>query len=178
MTKPIRHQAIFGITGRSGSGKTHLLARLLPALKARGLRVSTIKHTHHAIDIDKPGKDSFVHREAGASEVMLATPDRWVLQHTQPDAPFTLPDLLARMTPVDLILIEGFHTTVPACLEIYRPSVGKDPLFMTQSNIVAVATDATDAPEAVPAPLATLDLNDTEALAAFILERAVQIPVG
>ncbi|KXV79846.1 molybdopterin-guanine dinucleotide biosynthesis protein MobB, partial [Acetobacter malorum] len=115
MTKPIRHQAIFGITGRSGSGKTHLLARLLPALKARGLRVSTIKHTHHGIDIDKPGKDSFVHREAGASEVMLATPDRWVLQHTQPDAPFTLPDLLAPMTPVDLILIEGFHATVPAC---------------------------------------------------------------
>ncbi|KXV79028.1 molybdopterin-guanine dinucleotide biosynthesis protein MobB, partial [Acetobacter malorum] len=70
---------------------------------------------------------------------------------------------------------EGFHATVPACLEIYRPSVGKDPLFMTQSNIVAVATDA---PEAVPTPLAALDLNDTEALAAFILERAVQIPLG
>lgn len=175
MRKTIRHQAIFGITGRSGSGKTHLLARLLPALRARGLGISTIKHTHHTIDIDKPGKDSFVHREAGASEVMLATPDRWVLQHTQPDAPFTLPDLLARMTPVDLILIEGFHATVPACLEIYRPSVGKAPLFGAQSNIIAVATDT---PEAVPAPLAALDLNDTEALAAFILERTVQIPLG
>lgn len=175
MTTTIRHQAIFGITGRSGSGKTHLLARLLPALRARGVRVSTIKHTHHTIDIDKPGKDSFVHREAGASEVMLATPDRWVLQHTQPDEPFALTDLLARMSPVDLILIEGFHTTVPACLEIYRPSVGKEPLFRTQSNIIAVATDA---PDAVPAPLAALDLNDTEALAAFILERAVQIPLG
>ncbi|MCP1270981.1 molybdopterin-guanine dinucleotide biosynthesis protein B [Acetobacter cerevisiae] len=175
MRKTIRHQAIFGITGRSGSGKTHLLARLLPALRARGLKVSTIKHTHHTIDIDKPGKDSFVHRDAGASEVMLATPDRWVLQHTQPDEPFTLPDLLARMTPVDLILIEGFHATVPACLEIYRPSVGKAPLFGAQSNIIAVATDT---PEAVPAPLAALDLNDTEALAAFILERTVQIPLG
>lgn len=175
MTNTIRHQAIFGITGRSGSGKTHLLARLLPALRALGVRVSTIKHTHHTIDIDKPGKDSFVHREAGASEVMLATPDRWVLQHTQPDEPFALTDLLARMSPVDLILIEGFHTTVPACLEIYRPSVGKEPLFRTQSNIIAVATDA---PDTVPAHLAALDLNDTEALAAFILERAVQIPLG
>lgn len=175
MTNTIRHQAIFGITGRSGSGKTHLLARLLPALRARGVRVSTIKHTHHTIDIDKPGKDSFVHREAGASEVMLATPDRWVLQHTQPDEPFALTDLLARMSPVDLILIEGFHTTVPACLEIYRPSVGKEPLFRTQSNIIAVATDA---PDAVPAHLAALELNDTESLAAFILDRAVQILLG
>nr|WP_298797068.1 molybdopterin-guanine dinucleotide biosynthesis protein B [uncultured Acetobacter sp.] len=175
MTKTIRHQAIFGITGRSGSGKTHLLVRLLPALRARGLRVSTVKHTHHAIDIDKPGKDSFVHREAGASEVMLATPDRWVLQHSQPDEPFTLPDLLARMVPVDLILVEGFHATVPACLEVYRPGIGKQPLFMTQSNIVAVATDT---PEAVPAPLPALDLNDTDTLAEFVLKNAVQIPLG
>ncbi len=125
MTNTIRHQAIFGITGRSGSGKTHLVARLLPALSAKGLRVSTIKHTHHSIDIDKPGKDSFVHRDAGASEVMLATPDRWVLQHHQPENLFTLTDLVSRMAPVDLILIEGFHTTVPACLEIYRPAWGK-----------------------------------------------------
>lgn len=175
MTNMIRHQAIFGITGRSGSGKTHLVARLLPALSAKGLRVSTIKHTHHSIDIDKPGKDSFVHREAGASEVMLATPDRWVLQHHQPENLFTLTDLVSRMAPVDLILIEGFHTTVPACLEIYRPCVGKAPLFKTQNNIIAVATDT---PEGVPAPLRALDLDNTDALADFIIERAVQIPLG
>ncbi|GBR22052.1 molybdopterin-guanine dinucleotide biosynthesis protein B [Acetobacter orleanensis NRIC 0473] len=137
--------------------------------------VSTIKHTHHAIDIDKPGKDSFVHREAGASEVMLATPDRWVLQHSQPDVPFTLTDLLARMAPVDLILIEGFHATVPACLEVYRHKVGKEPLFETQKNIIAVATDT---PHAIPASLAALELDDTEAVMTFILERTVQIPLG
>lgn len=175
MTHTVRHQAIFGITGRSGSGKTHLLARLLPSLQARGLRVSTIKHTHHGIDIDKPGKDSFIHREAGASEVMLATPDRWILQHSAPAEPFTLTDLLARMTPVDLILVEGFHATVPGCLEVYRPHIGKEPLFVTHDNIIAVATDT---PGAVPAPLPALELNDTEALAAFVLERAVQIPLG
>lgn len=172
MTRTTRHQAVFGITGRSGSGKTHLVTRLLPVLRARGLLVSTIKHTHHAIEMDKPGKDSFVHREAGAAEVMLATPDRWVLQHNQPDKPFTLTDLLTRMAPVDLILIEGFHATVPACLEVYRPNVGKEPLFKTQKTVIAVATDT---PDAIPAGLPALNLDDTDTLATFILERAAYV---
>ncbi|MCP1231406.1 molybdopterin-guanine dinucleotide biosynthesis protein B [Acetobacter indonesiensis] len=162
-------QAVIGLVGRSGSGKTHLMARLLPLLKARGLSVSTIKHTHHHIDIDKPGKDSFIHRQAGASEVMLATPERWVLQHSQPNTRPTLPDLLRRMSRVDLIVVEGFHADVPATIEVFRPEVGKDALFHTQTNIIAVATTA---PAKIAASLMTLNLDDTSAIAEFALRHA------
>ncbi|MCG4258434.1 molybdopterin-guanine dinucleotide biosynthesis protein B [Acetobacter senegalensis] len=165
-----RQQAVIGLTGRSGSGKTHLMARLLPALRARGLSVSTIKHTHHHIDIDKPGKDSFIHRQAGACEVMLVTPDRWVLQHTQPEP--SLRDVLGRMAPVDLVIIEGFHASIPAALEVYRPEVGKEPLFKKQTNILAVATTT---PSAVPSSLLTLDLDNTDAIAEFILKNSCSV---
>ncbi|GEL51771.1 molybdopterin-guanine dinucleotide biosynthesis protein B [Acetobacter tropicalis] len=166
-----RHQAVMGLTGRSGSGKTHLMARLLPVLRERGVSASTIKRTHHHIDIDKPGKDSFIHRQAGASEVMLVTPDRWVLQHSQPEP--SLPDILRRMAHVDLVLIEGFHASVPATIEIYRADIGKEPLFKSQTNrILAVATTT---PAAVPASFPTLDLDDTDAIASFILKNACSI---
>ncbi|CEF42641.1 molybdopterin-guanine dinucleotide biosynthesis protein B [Acetobacter senegalensis] len=169
MSRP-RQQAVIGLTGRSGSGKTHLMARLLPALRARGLSVSTIKHTHHHIDIDKPGKDSFIHRQAGACEVMLVTPDRWVLQHTQPEP--SLRDVLGHMAPVDLVIIEGFHASIPAALEVYRPEVGKEPLFKTQTNILAVATTT---PSAVPSSRLTLDLDNTGAIAEFILKNSCSV---
>ncbi|GAB6968583.1 molybdopterin-guanine dinucleotide biosynthesis protein B [Komagataeibacter kakiaceti JCM 25156] len=175
MSHPPR-QAMIGITGRSGSGKTHLIGRLLPLLRVRGLGVSTIKHTHHDIDLDRPGKDSWLHRSAGAGEVMLATPGRWVLQHECPDAPPALATLLARMQRTDLVVVEGFHATVPACIEVYRPDVGKEPLFMRNDNIIAIATDRVDAP-GLPPHLPILDLSDTQAIADFALRHAVHMLV-
>ncbi|MGO3518680.1 MAG: molybdopterin-guanine dinucleotide biosynthesis protein B [Acetobacter cibinongensis] len=173
LIQELLQQPVFGLVGRSGSGKTHLVARLLPVLKDMGLSVSTIKHTHHHIDIDKPGKDSFIHRQAGAQEVMLATPDRWVLQHSQVASPPTLPDLLLRMAPADVILVEGFHASVPTTLEVYRPEVGKDPLFLTQKTITAIASpDFSSAPPA----LKHFDLNDTRTIAEHIRSSASPLP--
>lgn len=151
------------------------MARLIPVLQQRGLSVSTIKHTHHHIDIDKPGKDSFIHRQAGAHEVMLATPDRWVLQHTAETCPPKLPELIQRMAAVDLIIVEGFHTTVPVTIEVYRPDLGKTALFKTETSVTAVATDHMGC---VPTTLTALDLNATSLIADYILKMAtpLQIP--
>ncbi|GCE78748.1 molybdopterin-guanine dinucleotide biosynthesis protein B [Komagataeibacter oboediens] len=173
MSHPPR-QAVIGITGRSGSGKTHLLSRLLPVLRARGLAVSTIKHTHHDIDMDRPGKDSWLHRNAGAAEVMLATPGRWVLQHECTDAPPSLTDLLACMRRTDLVVVEGFHATTPACIEVYRPATGKEPLFRHQDNIIAIATDTPHDP-ALPTHLPVLDVNDAGAIADFAWRHACSV---
>ena len=170
----VLHQRLIGLVGRSGSGKTHLISRLIPAFTAQGVSVSTLKHTHHAVEIDKPGKDSFIHRQAGAREVMLVTPERWILQHTPPNGTPELPELLLRMAPVDLILVEGFHATVPATIEVYRPDVGKEPLFKTEKNIIAVATTA---PQSVPSGLFTLDLNKTDTLAAYIMQAAQPLKI-
>ncbi len=136
-----REQRIFGIIGRSGSGKTHLISRLIPFFCQTGLRVSTIKHTHHGVDMDTPGKDTFQHRENGAVEVMLATPSRWVLQHQNATPPM-LNELVHAMQPVDLILVEGFHADVPACMEVWRSLTAKEPLFTNEERIQAVATDS------------------------------------
>jgi molybdopterin-guanine dinucleotide biosynthesis protein B len=157
---------VMGIVGWSGSGKTSLLVQLLPLLKATGLRISTMKHAHHRFDVDKPGKDSFRHREAGASEVLVVTASRWVLMHESRGEPEpSIEALIERMTPVDLLLIEGFKTHLHPKLEIHRQSEGKPLLHPEDPEIVAVATD-------VPLPGATvpqLDLNDTQAIADFIL---------
>ncbi|AOW46321.1 molybdopterin-guanine dinucleotide biosynthesis protein B [Acetobacter ascendens] len=166
-----RTQLIFGIIGRSGSGKTHLISRLLPAFCNLGLRVSTIKHTHHGVDMDKPGKDTFAHRQNGAAEVMLATPERWVLQHECNNTLPTISDLLQRMEPVDLVLVEGFHATIPTCLEVWRPTIGKTPLFPQTPGIVAVASDNSIISN-VPDNLTILDMNDTMAIAAYIRTHA------
>ncbi|ARW11434.1 molybdopterin-guanine dinucleotide biosynthesis protein B [Acetobacter ascendens] len=166
-----RTQLIFGIIGRSGSGKTHLISRLLPAFCNLGLRVSTIKHTHHGVDMDKPGKDTFAHRQNGATEVMLATPERWVLQHECNNTLPTISDLLQRMEPVDLVLVEGFHATIPTCLEVWRPTIGKTPLFPQTPGIVAVASDNSIISN-VPDNLTILDMNDTMAIAAYIRTHA------
>ncbi|MBS1189065.1 MAG: molybdopterin guanine dinucleotide biosynthesis accessory protein MobB [Rhodocyclaceae bacterium] len=157
---------VFGIAGYSGSGKTTLLERLIPRLTARGLRVSVIKHAHHGFDIDRPGKDSYRHREAGATEVLLSCGQRWALMHELRDAAEpTLGELLDRLAPCDLVLVEGFKNEPIPKLEVYRPDHGKPPLYPERDDIVAVASDAeidTDRPR--------LDLNDPEAIAAFILE--------
>jgi molybdopterin-guanine dinucleotide biosynthesis protein B len=155
----------FGIAGWSGSGKTTLLERLIPCFTARGLKVSVIKHAHHGFDIDRPGKDSHRHREAGAGEVMLACGERWALMHERRDEPEpTLAGLLARMSPCDLVLIEGFKQEPVPKVEVYRPEAGKPPLFPGRADIVAVA-----AAVPVDTALPLLPLDDVEAIARFIM---------
>jgi molybdopterin-guanine dinucleotide biosynthesis protein B len=132
---------VLGIVGWSGSGKTALLVALLPLLRAGGLTVSTVKHTHHGFDMDRPGKDSYRHREAGAQEVLVASSHRWALLHEVDGPEPGLPDLLARLAPVDLVLVEGFKTHPFPKLEVFRPSLGKPPVWATESHVVAVASD-------------------------------------
>jgi molybdopterin-guanine dinucleotide biosynthesis protein B len=161
---------LFGITGASGSGKTTLMEKLLPRLTARGLRVSVLKHTHHDFDIDRPGKDSFRHREAGAGEVLLASSSRWVLMKELRGAREpTLAEHAARLAPCDLVLVEGSkHEAIPK-LEVYRAANGKPPLWPDHPHTVAVASDAPP-PRILPATLVWLDLNDAETIVRFILD--------
>ena len=158
---------LFGLAGWSGSGKTTLVMRLLPVLIGRGLTVSTVKHAHHSFDVDQPGKDSYEHRRAGACEVMVASANRWALMHEHRggDEP-PLDDLLARMTPVDLVIVEGFKAMVHPKLEIHRPSVGKTLLCTQDPHIVAIASDAPLAGVHLP----VLDLDDVPAIADFIVD--------
>src|SRR5215469_887766 len=157
---------IFGLTGWSGSGKTTLLAKLIPELVRRGLTVSTIKHAHHEFDVDQPGKDSYAHRAAGASEVLVSSSRRFALMHElRGAAEPSLDELIARMTPVDLILVEGFKDYPHDKLEIYRPGLGKPLLCADDRHVVAVATEAPVADLPVP----RLDLNDIGAIADFIM---------
>ncbi len=160
---------LFGITGWSGSGKTTLLVRLIPALVARGLRVSTIKHAHHAFDVDQPGKDSYEHRRAGATEVLVASANRWALMHELRGAPEpSLADLVARLSPVDLVLVEGFKRSPHPKLEVWRAATGKPPLFPEDAMIRAVASDG-------PVPgcdRPVLSLDEVDAIADFIVRSA------
>lgn len=155
---------VLGLAGWSGSGKTTLMVRLIPALKARGLTVSTVKHAHHRFDVDTPGKDSYRHRKAGATEVMVASGNRYALMHElrdEPEPPLT--ELLKKMSPVDLVLVEGFKREGHAKIEVHRSANGKPPLHTDDDAIVAVATDD----EADTGALPRLDLNDVEAIADF-----------
>ncbi|WP_029013826.1 bifunctional molybdopterin-guanine dinucleotide biosynthesis adaptor protein MobB/molybdopterin molybdotransferase MoeA [Niveispirillum irakense] len=159
---------LFGLAGWSGSGKTTLMARLIPALAARGYSVATLKHAHHAFDIDQPGKDSYVHRMAGAVEVLVASGQRWALMHENRGEPEpALADLVAKLSPVDLILVEGFKRDRHPKLEVHRPDNGKARLYPDDPHIIAVASDV-----ALPdCPLPVLDLDDADAIAALILHR-------
>lgn len=157
---------VFGFAGFSGSGKTTLIEQLIPRFVMEGLTVSVVKHAHHGFDFDRPGKDSWRHREAGATEVMLTSNNRWILMHELRGAPE--PELQAqiqRMTPVDLLLVEGFKRQPIPKLEVWREATGRPLMFPDDPNIVAVASDT---------PLRTvlpqLDINDADAVAAFILE--------
>jgi len=159
---------VFGIAGWSGSGKTTLLVSLLPELARRGITVSTVKHAHHDFDIDKPGKDSFVHRMSGASEVIIGSATRWALMHELRGTPEpALSELMSHMAPVDLYLIEGFKWEAHAKLEIHRPSVGKPLLQPDDPTILGIASDAKIEGVSVP----VLDVNDISGIADFILER-------
>ena len=157
---------IFGLAGWSGSGKTSLIVKLIPELGARGISVSTMKHAHHDFDIDQPGKDSFEHRQAGASEVIISASKRWALMHEIRDEEEpSVDELIARMTPVDLLLVEGFKWHSHPKMEIHRPSVGKPLLQLDDPEIIAVASDEKLTGLAVP----VLDLNDFSCVADFIL---------
>lgn len=157
---------ILGIAGWSGAGKTTLLAKLIPELTARGLRISTMKHAHHVFDVDTPGKDSYVHREAGAIEVMVSSAKRWALMHELRDqAEPDVAELVRHMTPVDLLLIEGFKQEPHDKLEIYRSANGKPLLSADDPTYVAILSDG-PVPEA---KLPVIDLNDTRAIADFIV---------
>lgn len=156
---------VFGIAGWSGSGKTTLLERLIPELTGRGLSVSVIKHAHHGFDLDRPGKDSFRHREAGATQVLMLSGERWVLMHElRGRGEPTLEEQLALLAPCDIVLIEGYKAASVPKIEIHRPSHGKPPLWPENPYVVAVATDAD-----IECPLPRLPLNDAAAVAAFIL---------
>lgn len=163
---------IFGLSGWSGSGKTTLMAKLLPELISRGYKVSTMKHAHHTFDVDTPGKDSFVHRESGATEVMIGSATRWALLHevrNEPEPDFD--SLLAAMTPVDLLLIEGFKRHGHSKLEIHRKGSDNQLLHTDDPEIVAIASNGgLDDGDLVNAPLPVLDLNDPAAIADFILD--------
>jgi molybdopterin-guanine dinucleotide biosynthesis protein B len=157
---------VLGLAGWSGSGKTTLIARLLPGLVARGLRVSTIKHAHHGFDVDQPGKDSHVHRMAGASEVMVSSAARFALVHEHRGAPEpTLEELVARMSRVDLLLVEGFKRHPHAKLEVHRPALGKPLLAASDPHVRAVAADAPLTGLAVP----VLPLDDVGRIADFVV---------
>ncbi len=157
---------IYGVTGWKNAGKTGLMERLVAAFCARGLSVSTVKHAHHSTDVDQPGRDSFRHREAGAREVILASPRRWALMHELRDTPEPpLAELLARLSPVDLVLVEGYKTAPHPKVEAWRKATGQPPLAAELPTIRAVAADAPLSGQAVP----VLDLDDTPAIAAFIL---------
>ncbi len=158
---------VLGLAGWSGSGKTTLVARLLPELTRHGLAVSTVKHAHHSFDLDQPGKDSWRHREAGASEVMIASERRWALIHEHRGAPEPpLDALIGKMTPVDLLLVEGFKRGDYDKLEVHRPALGKPLLCRDDPRIVAVASDGPVPGLAVP----VLALDDVAAIARFIID--------
>jgi len=157
---------IFGLAGWSGSGKTTLLAALIPELVAHGLSVSTVKHAHHSFDIDQPGKDSWRHRQAGAQEVMVASGHRWALMHELGSAPEPpLGELVERMSPVDLVLVEGFKSHPHPKIEVYRREIGKPLLHPNDPFVVAIASEEKSSVFSVP----WLPLSDIGAIAEFIL---------
>ena len=157
---------IFGVAGWSGSGKTTLLTGLVPELLARGLTVSTIKHAHHEFDIDRPGKDSWRHRQAGATEVMVASARRWALMHElRGAAEPPLDELVAHMTPVDLLLVEGWKRHPHPKIEVHRPALGKELIYPGDPHVVAIAAD-----EPLAAPIPLLPLGDPGAIADFMLD--------
>lgn len=160
---------VIGLAGWSGAGKTTLLTRLIPVLRARGLSVSTLKHAHHAFDVDTPGKDSFEHRQAGATEVLVSSGRRWALMHELRDEPEpALGALLARMSPVDIVIVEGFKTARHLKIEVHRQANGKRPLHPGDASIIAVASD-TPFPEA-GRPVISID--DIEMLAEYVADHA------
>jgi len=156
---------VFGFAGYSGSGKTTLIEQLIPRFVKRGMRVSLIKHAHHSFDVDQPGKDSYRHRHAGASEVLVTSSRRWVLMHELRGAPEpAFEEQVKRLSPCDLLLVEGFKFAPIPKLEVWRAVTGEALLHPNDPHIVAVASDAK-----VETKLPLLELNDVDGIAAFVL---------
>jgi molybdopterin-guanine dinucleotide biosynthesis protein B len=159
---------ILGLGGWSGAGKTTLLSRLIPELTRRGVTVSTMKHAHHGFDVDQPGKDSYVHRQAGATEVLVASEKRWALMHEmRPANEPTAAELSKHMNPVDLLLVEGFKREAHDKLEIYRAGNDKPLLSTGDPTYVAILSDAPVSGTSLP----VIDLNDIPAIADFIVRQ-------
>ena len=156
---------VYGVIGWKNAGKTSLMERLVAEITARGFRVSTVKHVHHDVDLDQPGKDTFRHRAAGAQEVVLASASRMAILHEHRGEEPELPLILARMAPVDLFLVEGYKRDTHPKIEVFRREVGHELIQPNDPMVRAVATDAALAALSVP----VLDLNDTGAIADFIL---------
>jgi len=157
---------VFGFAAYSGSGKTTLIENLVPLLIAHGLKVSVIKHAHHAFDVDRPGKDSYRHRQAGATEVLVSSGARWALMHElRNESEPGLPALLERLAPCDMVLVEGFKKQAIPKIEIHRLAAGTPLLFPDDPHIVALATDA-----GVPTSLPTFGLGDYPGISGFMLK--------
>jgi molybdopterin-guanine dinucleotide biosynthesis protein B len=165
---------VIGFAGWSGSGKTTLIVKLIPVLIARGLSISTLKHAHHSLEVDKPGKDSYAHREAGAREVLVASAKRWALMHElrEENEP-RLADLLPKLSDVDLVIVEGFKREAHAKIEVHRKEAGKPLLFAEDANIVAVVSDARPADLHAKTLFASLD--DLDAICDLVMQCAVPL---
>lgn len=167
---------VIGLAGWSGAGKTTLIVKLIPALRARGFSVSTIKHAHHAFDIDEPGKDSYKHREAGATEVLVATANRFALMHELRGAPEpSLAELLTRLENVDFVIVEGFKAEAHAKLEVHRVANDKPYLFPDDPHIKAFLSDLADAASILPPNLRYAHLDDIDEIVALILKFAAPV---
>jgi molybdopterin-guanine dinucleotide biosynthesis protein B len=164
---------VFGFAGWSGSGKTTLIEQLIPRLVARGNTVSLVKHAHHKFDLDQPGKDSYRHRHAGCTEVLVSSAVRWALLHeVRGDSELTLDEALSRLSPCDLALVEGYKTAPIPKLEIWRAQIGKPWLHPQDSHILAVATDSANGLPGSAARLSVFALGDYDAIATFIAKHA------
>jgi molybdopterin-guanine dinucleotide biosynthesis adapter protein len=162
---------VIGLAGWSGAGKTTLLARMVPHFLENGLRVSVIKHAHHNFDVDVPGKDSWVHRQAGATEVLVSSARRWALMHELREAPEPrLPDLLRKLSPVDLVVVEGFKSEPHRKIEVHRLANGKALLFPDDPAIAGIVTDA-----AIETALPVAHLDDIPAVATMMLKSAMPV---
>jgi len=157
---------IFGVTGWKNSGKTGLMERLIAEFSARGLSVSSIKHAHHSFDIDHPGRDSYRHRDAGARQVLLASRNRWALMHElRNEEEPRLDDLIKQLSPVDLVLIEGYKRDRHPKIEAHRQETSQPMIAPDDETIIAVASDS-----AVQIDRPVFDLNDTRSIADFIVQ--------
>ena len=162
---------VIGLAGWSGAGKTTLLARIIPHFIKNGLRVSVIKHAHHSFDVDVPGKDSWVHRQAGAFEVLVSSGYRWALMHElRGAAEPRLPELLARLSQVDLVVVEGFKSEPHRKIEVHRLANGKPLLFPDDPAIAGIATDTS-----IETALPIAHLDDIPAIAAMMRRSAIPV---